>query len=97
MEQQAELLASGSFLELIARKGIKPDGASSRMGAIEVVDLLETICRAGDRTLALARSGQLASERAAALLLELTTCFVAPRAHARRILEIERELRRYSV
>lgn len=62
---------------------------------MEAVELMATTCQLGDQVLALAQRGQMPTQKAESLLLDLITCFTNPVMHAKRVLEIGKELRGY--
>ena len=62
---------------------------------MEGVELMATVCDLGDQVLRLARNGNLPAQQAQSLLSDLINCFTNPTAHAKRVLEVARELREY--
>jgi hypothetical protein len=90
-----ELLEYKSFQQLMSQKDIRPRAFKSNLEAMEAVEIMATTCRLGDQVLRLAGRGKLSTQRAETLLLDLITCFTNPAEHAKRVLEIGKELRGY--
>ena len=90
-----DLLEYKSFSELVSEKGIRPHTFKSNLEAMEAVELMATTSEHGDCVLELARRGRIPSRQAEALLLELINCFTNPVEHAKRVIEIGKELRGY--
>lgn len=88
-----DLTGYESFRQLISQKGIRPRRFKSNLEAMEAVELMATTCQLGDQVLAFAGRGRMSMQRADALLLDLIACFTNPIEHAKRVIEIGRELR----
>jgi hypothetical protein len=95
-KRRVDLLEYKSFQQLMSQRDIRPRTFKSNLEAMEAVELMATTCQLGDRVLALARRGQISTQRAETLLLDLMTCFTNPVEHARRVIEIGKELRGYA-
>jgi hypothetical protein len=89
------LLEYKSFQQMLSQRDIRPRTFKSNLEAMEAVELMATTCQLGDQVLAFARRGQVPAQRAEALLLDLITCFTNPVEHAKRVIEIGKELRGY--
>ncbi|MGB8507482.1 MAG: hypothetical protein WCD76_03675 [Pyrinomonadaceae bacterium] len=90
-----DVLAYNSFQELVSDRDIKPRAFKSNLEAMEAVELMATTIQLGDLVLACRRRGQITAEHAQTLLLDLIICFDNPIQHAKRVIEVGRELRGY--
>ncbi len=88
-----DLLAYSSFQQLASQRNIRPQTFKSNLEALEAVELMATTCELGDQVLELARRGRISIQRAEALLMDLIACFTSPIEHAKRVIDIGRELR----
>jgi hypothetical protein len=90
-----DLLEYKSFQQLVSQRDIRPRTFKSNLEAMEAVELMVMTSELGDRVLELARRGQISVQQAEALFLELINCFTNPVEHAKRVIELGKELRRY--
>ena len=89
------LLSYSSFRELLSTENIKTQTFDTNLEAMEAVELMAMTIDSGDKVLALARQHQIPESAAQSFLLDLITCFSNPKTHAKRVLEIAKELRGY--
>lgn len=90
-----DLLAYNSFQQLVAERNIRTQTFKSNLEAMEAVELMATTRELGDQVLALAGRGHISKQLAEALLLDLIACFTNPMEHAKRVIEVGKELRKY--
>lgn len=88
-----DLLAYSSFQQLVSQRNIRPQTFKSNLEALEAVELMATTCQLGDKVIEFAGRGRISSQRAEALLLDLIACFTSPIEHAKRVIDIGKELR----